>query len=50
MEEKKIIKFGNSAGIVLDSKMLYKAEMELGEVVEVEVSKNKIVIKKKKEK
>ena len=46
LKVKKIIKLGSSYGIIIDTNMLYKSELELGDLVTVDCSKNKIVIKK----
>lgn len=44
---KKIRKVGNGLGVLLDSKQLYKADIQLGDQVECKCSKNKIVLTKK---
>ena len=46
---KEITRLGNSAGIVVDKEMLYKAEMKVGDKVEVICKKNQITFKKVKE-
>ena len=46
---KEITRLGNSAGIVVDKEMLYKAELEIGDKVEVICKKNQITLKKVKE-
>ena len=49
MEEKitkKIRKVGNGTGILLDAKLLFKAELQIGDELEVKCSKNKIVFVK----
>ena len=44
---KKIRKVGNSSGVLLDSKILYKSELQIGDELEVKCSKNKIILTKK---
>lgn len=46
---KEITKLGNSAGVVVDKEMLYKAELKVGDKVEVICKKNQITFKKVKE-
>lgn len=46
---KEITRLGNSAGIVVDKEMLYKAEMKVGDKVEVICKKNQMTFKKLKE-
>ena len=46
---KEITRLGNSAGVVVDKGMLYKAELEIGDKVEVICKKHQIVLKKVKE-
>lgn len=49
MEEKitkKIRKVGNGTGVLLDAKLLFKAELQIGDELEVKCSKNKIVFVK----
>lgn len=46
-EKNKIIRVGNSAGIVLKEKYLYASSIKLGDYVDITCSKNKIILKKK---
>lgn len=43
---KTIIKFGNSVGITIDSKMAFASGIQLGDTVKVKCSPKKIVIVK----
>lgn len=45
--QKRITKFGNSAGIVLNKAVLQVLGFEIGEVVEMVYKKGQIIIKKK---
>lgn len=47
---KTITKVGNSGVVILNKELLYKAELEIGDKVEVTCAKNRITLKKKKEK
>ena len=47
---KTITKIGNSGAIILNKELLFKAELEIGDKVEVSCAKNRITLKKKKEK
>ena len=47
---KTITKVGNSGAVILNKELLYKAELEIGDKVELSCAKNRITIKKKKEK
>lgn len=44
---KTIRKVGNSCGVLLDTKILYKSELQIGDELEVKCSKNKIIFTKK---
>lgn len=44
-----IVRVGNSVGIVLDKFMLHDAGLTTGDKLEYKCTKNKIVLKKKKE-
>jgi antitoxin component of MazEF toxin-antitoxin module len=46
---KEITRLGNSAGVVVDKEMLYKAELKVGDKVEVICKKNQITLKKVKD-
>ena len=46
---KEVIRVGNSASVILDKELLYKAELEIGDKVEVTCAKNRITLKKQKE-
>ena len=46
---KEITKVGNSGVVILNKELLYKAELEIGDKVEVACTKNKITLKKLKE-
>ena len=43
-----ITKVGNSGVVILNKELLYKAELEIGDKVEVACTKNKITLKKVK--
>lgn len=43
---KKIRKIGDSAGVIIPNKDLYKAEIKVGDTVTIESKKDTIVIKK----
>lgn len=45
---KKIIKFGNGAGLSINAKCLFASEMKIGDVVDLECYPEKIVINKVK--
>lgn len=45
---KEITRLGNSAGVVVDKEMLYKAELQVGDKVEVICKKHQITFKKVK--
>lgn len=47
---KEIARVGNSGAVILNKEVLYKAELKIGDKVEVSCAKNRITIKKKKEK
>lgn len=47
---KKIRQIGNGSGVLLDSKLLFKAELQVGDEVECKCSKNKIILTKKESK
>lgn len=47
---KTIIKFGNSVGITIDSKMAFASGIKLGDTVKVKCSPKKIVIIKEEKK
>ena len=47
---KTITKIGNSGAVILNKELLFKAELEIGDKVEVSCAKNRITIKKKKDK
>lgn len=47
--EKTIRPFGNSAGIIIDNTMKFLSGINVGDIVEVTCSNNKIIIKKKGE-
>lgn len=47
--ERRIIKVGSSAGIIINNVMLQTTELELGDVVEAKCSKNRVVLQKKVE-
>ena len=47
---KVITKIGNSGAIILNKELLYKSELEIGDKVEVSCTKNRITLKKQKEK
>jgi antitoxin component of MazEF toxin-antitoxin module len=44
-----ITKIGNSGAVILNKELLYKAELEIGDKVEVTCAKNRITLKKQKE-
>jgi antitoxin component of MazEF toxin-antitoxin module len=46
---KTITRVGNSGAVILNKELLYKAELEIGDKVEVSCAKNRITLKKKKE-
>lgn len=46
---KEITKVGNSGVVILNKELLYKAELEIGDKVEVTCTKNRITLKKQKE-
>ena len=46
---KVITKIGNSGAIILNKELLYKAELEIGDKVEVICKKNQMTFKKLKE-
>ena len=45
--EKKVVKLGNSAGIIVDSYMTFGSGIKIGDVVSIRCQKNKIIITKK---
>ena len=45
---KTITKIGNSGAVILNKELLYKAELEIGDKVEIACTKNKITLKKVK--
>lgn len=45
--EKKVVKLGNSAGIVVDSYMTFGSGIKVGDIVSIKCQKNKIIITKK---
>ena len=45
--EKKITKFGTGAHIVVDNRMLFGSELEIGDEINIRCRKNKITITKK---
>lgn len=45
----KIVKIGNSCFVCLDKEVLFASQLELGDMVEIKCSKNKIAISKVKE-
>ena len=45
---KEITKVGNSACVIFDKEILYKAELKIGDKLEVSCSKNRITLRKKK--
>ena len=47
---KKIIKFGNSVGITIDSKMSFASDIKAGDIVVVKCSPKKIIIIKEEDK
>lgn len=47
---KKIRKIGNGAGVLLDAKTLFKAELQIGDELDCKCSKNKIILTKKESK
>ena len=47
---KKITNIGNCAGLILDKTIKEISKIEMGDMVEIKCSKNKIVITKKEEK
>lgn len=49
MKDKKIVRLGNSAGIIVDKYMLHDTGFEIGDYYECKCSKGKIIITKKGE-
>lgn len=47
---RKVVRFGNSAGILLDKFMLYDSGIFVGDILEYKCTKHKIVFKKKQDK
>ena len=45
--EKKVVKLGNSGGIVVDSYMTFGSGIKIGDTVSIKCQKNKIIITKK---
>lgn len=44
--KKKVVKLGNSGGIVVDSYMTFGSGIKIGDTVEIKCQKNKLVITK----
>lgn len=47
---KKVREIGNGVGVLLDAKILYKADIKVGDFVEVKCSKNRVMLKKMEDK
>ena len=47
---KEIARVGNSGAVILNKEVLYKAELKIGDKVEVSCTKNRITLKKQQEK
>ena len=45
--EKKIVRLGNSSGIIIDTRMSFGSNIKLGDTVTIKCQKNKLIITKK---
>jgi hypothetical protein len=45
--EKKVVKLGNSGGIIVDSYMTFGSGIKVGDIVSIKCQTNKIIITKK---